>query len=128
MKVKDMIESKYLRKEDFDEDMICTIKGLKLEDLGKDEKKEERWIIYFREQQKGMVLNVTSIRVLESAFGDESDVWVGKKVTVYVDPNVSFQGRVVGGLRLRPMKPEKAAPTRSTQEAAVPELDDDIPF
>lgn len=130
MKVKDMIESKYLRKEDFDEDQICTIKGLKLEDLGKDDKKEERWILYFREHSKGIVLNVTSIRVLEAAYGDESDLWIGKKVTVYVDPNVSFQGRVVGGLRLRPVKPEKAAQNRSSvpQEAIAPELDDDIPF
>ncbi|HXN96010.1 MAG TPA: hypothetical protein VN879_16010 [Candidatus Acidoferrales bacterium] len=130
MKVKDMIESKYLRKEDFDEDAICTIKGLKLENLGKDDKVEERWIIYFREQAKGMVLNITSIRVLESAFGDESDNWVGKKVTVYVDPNVSFQGRVVGGLRLRPMKPSKADAVRpgTAQETVTPELDDDLPF
>jgi hypothetical protein len=128
MKVKDMIESKYLRKEDFDEDQICTIKTLKLEDLGKDNAKEERWILYFREYPKGMVLNVTSIRVLEAAYGDESDLWVGKKVTIYVDPNVSFQGRVVGGLRLRPIKPEKAAVARpGTPQEALPPIDMDDP-
>jgi F0F1-type ATP synthase alpha subunit len=128
MKVKDMIESKYLRKEDYEEDTVHTIKGVKLEDLGKDERKEERWILYFREASKGMVLNVTTIRVLEAAYGDDTDLWLGKKITIYVDPNVSFQGRVVGGLRLRPMKPEKTARPGADQSAVTPDMDDDIPF
>lgn len=110
MKVSQMVTSKYLRKEDFqDQDQVCTIKALKLENVGREDAPEERWCMYFRERDKAMVLNVTTIRVLEGAFGDESDDWVGKKVMVYVDPNVSFQGRVVGGLRLRPPK-KQAAP------------------
>ncbi len=126
-KVSDMITSKYLRKEDFEDEAICTIKGVKLEDLGKDEAKEERWILYFREQQKGMVLNVTTIRVLEQAFGGDTDQWIGNKVMVYVDPNVSFGGKVVGGLRLRIPKQSKAA-QKPAQTVTEEEFDKDIPF
>jgi hypothetical protein len=115
--VKDMIQSKYLRKEDFDEDQVCTIKGCRLENLGKDDsQKEERWVLYFREHAKGMVLNVTTIRVIEQAYGGDTDHWVGNKVMVYVDPNVSFGGKVVGGLRLRAAK-QKAAPKASEASA-----------
>lgn len=132
-KVSDMIVSKFLRKEDFDEDRVMTIRGVKLEDMPGDDG-QQKWVLYFREEAKGMALNVTTIRVLEKAFGDDSDQWVGKKVKVYVDPNVSFGGRVVGGLRLMPPKntaartpppppPEERAPVTSDDH-----FDDDIPF
>jgi hypothetical protein len=125
-KVSDMIVSKFLRKEDFEEDRVMTIRGVKLEDMPGDDG-TQKWVLYFREDQKGMALNVTSIRVLEKAFGDDSDMWVGKKVKVYVDPNVSFGGRVVGGLRLMPPKTAKA-PEKSPEPASAGEFDDDIPF
>jgi hypothetical protein len=126
--VKDMIQSKFLRKEDFDEDQICTIKACKLEDVGREDNPEQRWTLYFREHAKGMVLNVTTIRVLEQSYGGDSDMWIGKPVTVYVDPNVSFGGKVVGGLRLRVQK-VKASPKPSQAPEADPnEMSDDIPF
>ena len=122
-KVSEMIVSKFLRKEDFDEDRVLTIKGVKLEDVGN--QGEQRWVVHFREVDKGMVLNITSIRVLEGAYGDDSDGWIGKRVMVYVDPNVSFQGRVVGGLRLRAPKQRAAPPPPA---AVADEFSDDIPF
>jgi len=132
-KVSDMIVSKFLRKEDFDEDRVMTIRGVKLEDMPGDDG-QQKWVLYFREEAKGMALNVTTIRVLEKAFGDDSDQWVGKKVKVYVDPNVSFGGRVVGGLRLMPPKNTPArAPAPPPPEERAPvtgddQFDDDIPF
>lgn len=126
-KVSDMIVSKFLRKEDFEEDRVMTIKTVKLEDMPGDDG-QQKWVLYFREDAKGMALNVTSIRVLEKAFGDDSDMWVGKRVMVYVDPNVSFGGRVVGGLRLRAPKGQ-AAVAPATKAPVVDEFaDDDIPF
>jgi hypothetical protein len=138
-KVSEMVQSKYLRKEDIEDDTPATIKGVKLEDLGKEDSKEQRWVIYFKQFAKGMVLNVTTIRVLESAYGDDTDVWVGKQVLLYVDPNVSFQGRVVGGLRLRIPRPKlspqnEPKPRTVVQQAAAmtdpedPGFDDNIPF
>jgi hypothetical protein len=130
-----MIQSKFLRKEDIDDDTPATIKSLKLEDMPGDAG-EQRWAAYFRELQKGMVLNTTMIRVLEKAYGDESDAWIGKKVVLYVDPTVVYKGAVVGGLRLRPAKLAKLKPAESIvrppleQGAAVtaePEFDDRIP-
>lgn len=131
-KVSDMIVSKFLRKEDFDEDRIMTIRGVKLEDMPGDDG-QQKWVLYFREEAKGMALNVTTIRVLEKAFGDDSDQWVGKKVKVYVDPNVSFGGRVVGGLRLMPPKNTVRTPAAPPPEERAPvthddQFDDDIPF
>jgi hypothetical protein len=154
--VKDMIQSKFLRKEDFDEDRVLTIKGLKLEDMPGDDS-QQKWVLYFREEPKGMALNITTIRVLEQAYGSDSDQWVGNKVMVYVDPNVSFGGKIVGGLRLRTPRvktvqkpvtqiagsrppPQRQAPPpqepnepeaeqfEPTGTAERAEFDDDIPF
>lgn len=128
-KVSDMIQSKFLRKEDFEEDRVLTIKGVKLEDMPGDDG-QQKWVLYFREEPKGMALNITTIRVLEQAYGGDSDQWIGNKVKVYVDPNVSFGGKIVGGLRLRTSKvTTKAAPP--PQEAPVTaddDFDDEIPF
>jgi hypothetical protein len=124
--VKDMIQSKFLRKEDFDEDQVCTIKDCRLEDVGKENDQEQRWVLYFREREKGMVLNVTTIRVLEAAYGGDSDHWIGNKVMVYVDPNVSFGGKVVGGLRLR--TPKRQAVQQPKPEPKNDEFSDEIPF
>lgn len=122
-KTSEMIVSKFLRKEDFDEDQVCTIKTVSLEEVAQGESK---WVVFFRERDKGMVLNLTSIKVLEQAFGDDTDHWIGNKVMIYVDPNVSFQGRVVGGLRLRP--PKKSKPTPPPPKEESNDFDDDIPF
>jgi hypothetical protein len=129
-----MIVSKFLRKEDFDEDRVMTIKGVKLEDMPGDSG-DQKWVLYFREEPKGMALNITTIRVLEQAYGGDSDQWIGNKVKVYVDPNVSFGGKIVGGLRLRtPKVTTKAAPPAPPPAethglaARDEEFDDDIPF
>lgn len=125
MKVSQMIQSKFLRKEDIEDDTPATIKKLSLEDMPGDSG-DQRWVLFFKEQNKGMVLNTTTIRMLEKAFGDESDDWVGKRVTIYVDPNVSFKGQVVGGLRLRPTSPKKT-PLVTPAPVVEQEFDDQIP-
>lgn len=126
-KVNEMIVSKFLRKEDFDEDRVMTIRGVKLEDMPGDSG-DQKWVLYFREESKGMALNVTTIRVLEQAFGDDTDQWVNNRVMVYVDPNVSFGGKVVGGLRLRtPKKGSKPPPAPPPVDDGF-EADKDIPF
>jgi hypothetical protein len=128
MKVSQMIQSKFLKKEDLEDgDKIVTIKGIELESMQGNES-EQRYVLYFRELPKGMVLNVTTIRVLENAFGDDSDDWMGKQVKMYVDPNVSFQGKVVGGLRLMPPRKGAKPAAKAAVEAATNDFDDEIPF
>jgi len=105
-KVSEMIQSKFLRKEDLDDDVLVTIKRIALEDMPGDDG-ERRWVAYFKELPKGLVLNVTTIRTLESALGGDTDDWIGARVTLFVDPGVQFKGKVVGGVRLRPHKAKK---------------------
>jgi len=43
---------------------------------------------------------LTVLRLLISAWTDEAATWVGKRVTLYLDPSVRFGGSAVGGIRV----------------------------
>jgi hypothetical protein len=122
-----MVSSKFLKKEDLDEDVIVTIDHVSQQNVAQDGQPEEKkWVLYFREYEKGMVLNATNIQLLENATGvSDTDDLGGKEIILYVDPNVSFGGKVVGGLRLR--KHKAAAPIRRALPAAATRSPRDVP-
>lgn len=126
MKATAMIPSKFLKKEDVDPPKLVTVKALRQTNVAMDDQPEElKWTILFKELDKPMVLNSTNIQLLTKALGtDETDEWVGKQVVVYNDPNVSFAGKITGGVRIR--APKKKPTAEAT--AAVEDFDDDIPF
>ncbi len=101
MKISEMIPSKWIKASDITGDVTVTIDRLGHEEVGQDN--ELRWVLYFRDKQKGLVLNVTNIRALGDAYGDESDGWTGERVTLFTMP-VDYAGRVVQGIRLRANK------------------------
>ncbi len=46
---------------------------------------------------------VTVVKQLTALWGDESDEWIGRRVTLAGDPDVMFGGQKVGGIRLTQM-------------------------
>jgi hypothetical protein len=128
--VAEMIQSRFLRKEDIEDDIVVTIKNVMLEDMPGDEH-QQRWVLAFKELERGLVLNSTTIRVLEKTFGRHTDQWLNGRVTLYVDPNVAFKGQIVGGLRVRPhttrtAKAVVAALTAQRRPPAQEDLNDDL--
>ena len=103
-KISDMLPSSYLKQTDFDETgYIVTVKSIEQKNVAReDEPPENKWIVYFNEYEKAMVLNTTNINGLAKACGSEdTDDWPGKAVIVYVDPTVGYGGKITGGLRVR---------------------------
>lgn len=124
MKTSEMIQSKFLKKNDFDTPAILTIRSCAVEEVGRNQTK---WVLYFNERAKGIVLNVTKIKQLETAFGDDSDYWVGKKVKVIHDPNVMMGTERVGGIAF--IMPKSAGTTVAPPPPPPPDdFDDSIPF
>jgi hypothetical protein len=114
MKASDLIESKYLKQSDVDGEMVVTVQSLKKVNVAReDEDPEYRWTVKFQEFAKPMVINVTNIKRLSKALGDDTDDWTGKAVILYVDPDIEFGGNIVGGLRIKgvrhPVSHAKAA-------------------
>ena len=94
--------SSYLKADDIKDPQVVTIAKTLAEEIGRDDTKESKLVVYFKEIEKGVVLNKTGIRTLSELFGSEdSDKWIGKKVTLYNDRNVMFQGKRCGGIRFK---------------------------
>lgn len=131
-KVGDMIESKYLKQSDVEDELLVTVQKVGKQNIAKkDDEPEYKWLIRFEELPKPMVLNSTNIKRLAKACGsDETEEWTGKQVILYVDPDVEFAGNVVGGLRIRahrPTQPTRSVPPKPTG-GKFDDMNDDVPF
>ena len=133
MKIGEMIDSKYLRQGDVDEETPVTVQGIKKVNVARDDEDPEyRWTVKFNEFAKPMVLNVTNLKRLAKALGDDTDGWIGNQVILYVDPDIEFGGNVVGGLRIKGIA-RKAKPKRMNDDDFNAAMDDgrdaaDVPF
>lgn len=130
-KISEMRESKFLKKEDVGRGALGTIEScvqmnVAMEGAGQ----ELKWCLTFAEMEKPLVLNSTNIQLCAQICGSEdTDHWIGKRVVLYTDPNVSYQGKLIGGIRLRAPKPNAVAPPPPPPPQKVEMLaDDDIPF
>ena len=125
MKIGEMMPSKYLKKEDIGRGSLVTIKELARANVAMDgEPAENKYVLYFNEFEKPLVLNSTNIHLCAQVCGSEdTDDWIGKRLVLYTDPNVSFGGKLIGGLRVRAPRQQATAPV-----ALPPPLDDDIPW
>lgn len=141
MKISQMMTSKYLKKDDCDSPpLLLTVNRIKEENVAREDQAEDlKWVMFFDETEKGLVLNTTNLQLAAIAFGSQdTDDWLGKQIVCYHDPNVSFAGKLVGGIRVR--APKRAVPAKSAAtHAAKPinvdprpepfeDMDDDIPF
>ena len=136
-----MQPSTYLKKEDVPNPMNVQIAGIKRETVGQGADQEQKPIIYFHGMEKGMVLNNINSQILVMIFGDNIEAMAGKTIQLYVDPTVSFGGKMVGGLRLRAvqtfpeggpdvMPPQGVAPQTAPQgfNPQTGQGSDDVPF
>jgi hypothetical protein len=130
MKASLLVESKYLTKEDVGSGTILKIRGIKKVNLAKEnEPPEMKWIMGFAgnnvngDPAKPMVLNSTNIQLITMIHGEETDNWVGKELTLWNDPSVSFGSKLTGGVRVKPVTQQ---PVR--EQNPPDDFDDDIPW
>jgi hypothetical protein len=119
-KIAEMLPSSYLKQTDFTEEgFIVTISHIKHENLANEKDAPDfKYVVYFKEFEKGLVLNVTNINGLAKACNsDDTDDWAEKEVIVFVDPNVGYGGQTTGGLRIKRLQSTqpKAAQTTSSR-------------
>lgn len=136
--IHDLKKSNFLTKSDVTPPILVTIRGYEQVNCAKEGAPEEmRYALNFNETEKPLVLNSTNGQIIASFTGSEDfDGWIGKKIVLYHDPNISFQGRLVGGIRVRAPRgnaqiapPKKSAPPADPpQSEATGAAGDDVPF
>ena len=126
----EMIQSKYLKTADVPDPVIVTIVKIGQVNLAQEDKTPEyKWAMRFKEFEKPMVLNSTNIKIAEMVLGsDNTDDWLNKEIVLYTDPNVSFGGELVGGLRFRGKEKQPVRVTPKATGSKFDDMADDIPF
>lgn len=99
---------KYINKDDIGKGALFTIKGVEKRNVAKEgDAPELKWLLLFNEASKPFVLNSTNIQLTARACESEvTEEWIGRQVVLYFDPNVSYAGKLVGGIRIRAPKPQ----------------------
>lgn len=115
------VETKYLSHTDISDvnDTVVTIKDFQQETLGIGAQAQEKWVLYFRENKKGLALNKTNGKILVKMLGEEMEDWIGHKISLYVKDDVEYQGDIVSAIRIRLTKPQ----AKPTTNPAVQALD-----
>jgi hypothetical protein len=108
MKTNDVFPSNYLKAEDdmFENgEVIATIKDVKLETLTSQKGEEDKPIMFFKEYEKGLVVNKTNWKVCEKLFAaNDSDKWLGERV-ILTTVDVDAFGDVVRAIRIKNQRP-----------------------
>jgi hypothetical protein len=150
-------ESKYFKAVDLEGDHKLRIKSVTDEAIGVGIDKQQKLVVWFTNDKRGLVLNRVNNRTLRGAFGDPVDGWTGKIIIVF-PMMVEMRGKMVPGLRVRVPPPQHsgetavkpkssgngqtAAPTQpkrpveeelnaideSAAQTEAGDLDDEIPF
>jgi len=129
--VDDLKQSKYIGKADVANGPVkAVIKSWAKEEVGPN--KDLQFVIHFQGDVKPLILKPTNGDRIKAVTGTgDLDEWPGKEITMYLEPNVEFQGKLVGGVRVAvPGQVLGQAPIDPTppDNRDVPLSDDDIPF
>lgn len=133
-----MKNSKYLKKEDVGAGKLMTIERVIEQNVALEGQAEEwKWCVFFEKEEKPIVLNSTNAEAIADIAKDRnSDNWGGTQVVLYDDPNVSYAGKRIGGIRVRAPRGKAAAANSAPRQAVQapepeqeqPANEDDIPF
>ena len=125
MKISQLVPSKYVKAADLNgKTVTLIIAKLVLEELGHGAEKERKAVLYFQKATKGLVLNRTNAMTIASLYGDESDEWAGKRISIYPTRIRAF-GAMQDTIRVReeiPAQPRPQSANLAVEEAA--EIDD----
>ena len=121
MHITNFTESKFLRKADVDPPVLVTIGELEQVNVSMPGQPAElKWALHFAELEKPLIMNSTNAELIGNITGSEdTDGWIGRKIVLYKDDNVSFGGKLVGGIRARAPKKPVVKPVAKPASAPV---------
>jgi len=131
MHINTLKESPYLKKEDCGTGLLVTIESIEEVNVAKRGEPEQIKYGLNLRGLKPLIMNTVNARAIATILGsEETDDWIGKRIILYHEPNIEWQGKKIGGIRVRAAK--KATPQQGqlpdSKDAQLPDNEDDVPF
>ena len=136
MKVSEAYPSDYLKAADIgDATPTVIIVSAELETVGQGAKAEQKLVLGFKGKEKRLVLNKTNSNTIAALYGDETDDWLGKPITL-VTREIEYDGKVAPAIRVSAKKPNLPTASAAKPKPQAPPPDDvdmdvqseDVPF
>ena len=131
--------TKFIQKSDVERGALVTIDKITEENVAPEYQAEEiKYVIQFKEDYKPWAPGIETLEAIRDIAGTGNvDEWSGTKLVLFVDPDVKFGRKKVGGIRCRAPKnqPETQQDEPTYQENPdwvgedpLPPKDDQIPY
>lgn len=125
MRMDDVFPSRWLKASDLEGKRCRAVMNkVEMQDFGDD---GEKPVVYFLRAQlnvvkeKGLVLNRTNWNTIADMYGDESDAWNGKEITLFAT-KVPFGRKIVDSIRIDLAPPPRQEAKPSAQQTARPHM------
>jgi len=122
MRMRDALPGKYLTGDDLDGEVTVTIERVVLEPFRDPRTRVDsrKPVMYFQRAKRGLIVNRTNWRTVADLYGDESDNWTGKRITLAA-MMVDAYGKQTMAVRVRPIRPSEPRVQASAPLAAGPQ-------
>ncbi len=122
MRMRDALPGRYLTGDDLDGDVTVAIERVVMEPFRDPKTRQEarKPVMYFQRAKRGLIVNRTNWRAVAELYGDESDNWIGKRITL-TSTMVDAYGKQTRAVRVRPIRPPPA-PAEAPAAALVAEV------
>ena len=111
-------QSRFFKAADLTQEKKLRIKEVTEELIGTGHDKEKKLVVWFTNDEHGLVLNKTNNRTLRAVFGDPVSGWVGKIIILFPTQD-EFRGKMGPAMRVRIPPPKQAAGNGQGQAAAA---------
>lgn len=115
MNIEEAFPGNYIKAADLKgRDASVTIAAVEFEQVGDGSKP----VVYFRNKDRGLVLNKTNARVIADIYGPETDNWISQPITIY-PTRTDYQGKMVDAIRIRypnDIAPQQGQQSQQTQQ------------
>src|SRR5262245_27650905 len=124
MKISEAFPSKYLKAVDLGgKTLTKRIAYCEMEKVGMNG--DEKPVLHFVNEDRGLVLNKTNGNVLGDAWGDESESWRGRTIRL-APTRVPFQGKMTDSIRVEIPDTSQAPLEQYTEANPPPNLGDEF--
>jgi hypothetical protein len=135
-------QSRFFKAGDLEAEKKLRVKTVTEELIGVGAEQQKKLVVWFTNDERGLVLNKTNNRTMRGAFGDDCAGWAGKIVVLFPS-TVDMRGKMVPSLRVRipppkqasagngatkPVEPEQPPAKPAVQPSSADDLNDEVPW